>query len=92
MSKALNEIRALMKEDPLDRPAIAGLLDSGDHDLRVQAIRTMSGRQQANLWDACMGRSTTLEDLVPPEHPGATEVIHVGRNSLPAFRDQAIIR
>ena len=87
MSTTMQEIQKLMKEDPIDRVALAELLDDADHPQRVAAIRTFTGKQQANLWDACMGHSTSLEDLVPPEHPAATEVIHVGRNSLPAFRD-----
>ncbi|MEC9072550.1 MAG: hypothetical protein VX938_09240, partial [Myxococcota bacterium] len=61
----LQEIQRLLKEDPMDRAALAKLFDDSDHAQRVAAIRLISGKQQANLWDACMGRDTCLEDLVP---------------------------
>jgi hypothetical protein len=79
-------VRAALRAQPLDISALGEALDAlaGD-DARVSAIRAIGGRDQARIWAAATGRSTTLGDIVPPDREPATEVIHAGKNSLPVF-------
>jgi hypothetical protein len=74
--------------DRLDVSALAAYLDSLDQATRVRVVRTLTGREQARLFDAAAGvRPIVLEDLVPPGVPALTQVIHYGRNYLPLFHD-----
>ena len=69
----------------LDMPALAAYLDSLDQASRVRETRTLSGREQARLFDAAAGvRPIALGDLVPPDVPPFVQVIHHGRNYLPS--------
>ena len=51
----------------------------------VALVRTIDGNHQRRLWEAAAGRPVRLDDLVPTDCAAAVEVIHWGRNSLPAF-------
>jgi hypothetical protein len=75
-----------LKASPLDIDALCAALNALDGDeVRVTAVRSIGGGDQAKIWAAAAGRSTTLEDIVPSNHAPATEVIHAGKNSLPVF-------
>jgi hypothetical protein len=52
----------------------------------VQAVRALERRQLARLFDAAESNpKTTLDDFVPDGVPALEQVIHEGKNSLPAF-------
>jgi hypothetical protein len=54
---------------------------------RVRAVRELGKPEQARLFDAAAGvRPVGLADLVPEGTAPLVEVVHAGRNSLPAFR------
>jgi len=75
-----------LKATPLDIDALGAALNALDgDDSRVTAVRSIGGRDQAKIWAAAAGRSTSLEDIVPSSVAPATEVIHAGKNSLPVF-------
>lgn len=61
------------------------VLDTSGHTARVLAIRGLKAPQLAALFDACAdGEALTLDYFVPTSEP-MVEVIHEGKNSLPAF-------
>jgi len=73
-------------QGPLDLPAFSRWLDSLNAEARIAAARGLSGRQQAVLFEAAQGfRPITLDHFVPPAIGLNQQVIHYGRNSLPAF-------
>ncbi|SRR6266700_9818 len=75
-----------LTEDRFDVSALGAYLDALDQSTRVREVRTLSGREQALLFDAAAGeRPITLGDLVAPDVPPLAQVIHHGRNSLSLF-------
>lgn len=70
----------------VDLDALAHALDGVGHETRLRAIVELGRREMAALYEAAADNPpTTLEDFVPAGHPPMTEVIHHGKNSLPAF-------
>jgi hypothetical protein len=73
-------------ERRVDLLALARYLDGLDDATRLREVRTLSGREQAVLFDAADGfRSLSLDDLVPAGVAPLDQVIHQGRNYLPVF-------
>lgn len=74
------------KPDSVDLDGLRAYLDGLDHQGRLAATRQLGGRQQARLFEAAQGfKPLTLDDFVPAGVGTLTEVIHDGRNTLPAF-------
>jgi hypothetical protein len=72
--------------DPLDLPRLATVLDELGHLGRVDTIHGWDRDTMARLYEAAQGfRKVTLDDYVPPSAAPLAEVIHHGKNSLPAF-------
>jgi hypothetical protein len=72
-------------ETHLDIPRLAKDLDELGHSGRLWSIRQWTPRDMAILWEATKGvRAITLEDFVPAAVEPLVEVIHHGKNSLPA--------
>jgi hypothetical protein len=72
--------------DPLDLPRLASVLDGLGHAGRVANIREWDRELMSKLYEAAKGfKPVTLDDYVPPTTAPLTEVIHHGKNSLPAF-------
>ena len=72
--------------DPLDLPRLTQVLDELGHLGRLDTVRGWDGDTMAKLYEALKGyKPLTLEYFVPPDVPPLTEVIHHGKNSLPAF-------
>jgi hypothetical protein len=72
--------------DPLDLPRLSQVLDELGHLGRVDTVRGWDGATMALLFDAIKGyQPLSLDYFVPPELPPLAEVIHHGKNSLPAF-------
>lgn len=77
--------RDLLGLGPIDVAALQAQLDPLREDQRVTFVRALSKADMIRLWDACDGRVVSAEDFVPAAVPDRTEVIHKGKNSLPAF-------
>jgi hypothetical protein len=72
--------------DPLDLPRLTQVLDELGHLGRLETVRAWDGGTMAKLYEAMKGyQPVTLDYFVPPAIPPLTEVIHHGKNSLPAF-------
>jgi len=71
----------------IDLPRLSKDLDELGHSGRLWSVYQWTGADMATLWEAAQGaRPLTLDDYVPPSTPPLTEVIHHGKNSLPAFK------
>ncbi len=65
---------------------IADHLDGLSHPQRLAEVRSLGRKEQARLFEAARGvRPISLVDLVPAATPAMREVVHHGRNTLPAF-------
>jgi hypothetical protein len=79
-------IQQLISGPSPNMTALAQLLDSLDPRARLEQLRRLTGREQAQLFDAAHGfRPIQLADFVPAGMPPLREVIHEGRNSLPVL-------
>ena len=66
--------------------AIASHLDGLAPDTRQTQVQALGRGSQIKLWDiAAAAKPLTLDHFVPAGTPARTEVIHHGRNTLPAF-------
>jgi hypothetical protein len=81
------DLSAMIKSNA-KAPDIAAHLDGIGHSGRLGEIYALTGHEQKQLY-ACAADSPplTLDYFVPPGVPDATEVIHYGKNSQPAFRE-----
>jgi hypothetical protein len=72
-------------ETHLDVPRLSKDLDDLGTPGRVWAVRQWTRANMATLWEAVKGfRAVTLDDFVAPAVPPHVQVIHHGKNSLPA--------
>jgi hypothetical protein len=70
----------------LDLPRLAKDLDELGHAGRLWAVNQWTRANMATLWDAVKGlRPLTLDDFVPPAVAPYAQVVHHGKNSLPAI-------
>jgi hypothetical protein len=70
----------------LDLPRLGKDLDELGHPARLWAVHQWARTVQATLWEAAKGfRPVTLDDYVPSGTEPLVEVIHHGRNTLPAY-------
>jgi len=73
-------------EPKIDLPRLAQVLDELGHLGRVDTVRRWGRKKQAALYEAAQGfRPVTLDDFVPKGIDPLVEVIHHGKNTLPAF-------
>jgi hypothetical protein len=76
----------LLRSGRFDLEDVGRRLDQLHPAARLTAVRSLGGRAQAELYDAAKGaRKLRLEDLVPHQTAVMQEVVHEGKNSLPAF-------
>jgi hypothetical protein len=73
--------------DPhLDLGRLGTVLDEIGHQARLWSVYQFTRRDMARLWEATKGvHPITLDYYVPASTPPLVEVIHHGKNSLPAF-------
>jgi hypothetical protein len=72
-------------ETHLDLPRLAKDLDELGHPARLWAVRQWTREDMAILWEATKGfLPVALDYFVPPSVSPLHEVIHHGKNSLPA--------
>ena len=86
MPDIADDIVNAAKADPPALDRVETLFDEAAHEQRVAAIRQFGRTLQRKLYDAAEGRGVDLDQLVEPETPPMTEVIHEGQNTLPVFR------
>jgi hypothetical protein len=73
-------------ETHLDLARLSRDLDGVGHWARVWSVRQWTRADMAILWDAARGfRPVVLDDFVSPSIPPLVQVIHEGKNSLPAY-------
>jgi hypothetical protein len=81
-----SELDDLLRSGSFDIADVGRRLDQLAPAVRLAAVRSLGGRAQAELYDAAKGvRKLRLEDLVPSTVEPLQEVVHEGKNSLPAF-------
>jgi hypothetical protein len=81
------ELNQLLTCGDFDVRQVGAMLDALDGPARLHAVRSLSGRAQAQLFEAAQGvRTVSLDDLVPPSSGLLQEVPHYGINSLLMFR------
>lgn len=82
----MGNLRQLLSGDGSNMKAIEDHLSGLTSGDRVAEIRSLDRFHQQNLFDAAKGyRPISLSDLVPEDHPPMTELVHHGKNSLPAL-------
>jgi hypothetical protein len=82
----MGRLRDLLSEDSPDIRVVEAHLDAIEGEARVSEIRSLGRAQQARLFDAAEGhKAISLDDLVPANREAMEEVVHHGKNSLPAF-------
>lgn len=84
----LSTLTDLIRDQATSVEQIGQWLDRLDPEARKREIRSLASRDIRELYGrAASSHHLTLEDFVPPGTPEGQEVIHWGRNSLPAFND-----
>jgi hypothetical protein len=82
----MTTLRELLSADAQDMRAVAAHLDGLDPTARVEQVRALGRSHQARLFEAAEGfKPIALDDLVAPDREAMNEVVHLGKNSLPAF-------
>lgn len=82
----MSQILRYFTADSVDLPALSAWLDGLAPAQRRDELLGLGRRQQARLFEAAAGfRPLGLDDLVPATVADGQEVIHHGRNSLPAY-------
>ena len=73
-------------EGGTDLSGLSSFLDGLSSEARLAAVRELSGKEQAALFEAAQGKKPlTAADFVPEATPPLRQVIHEGKNSLPLF-------
>ena len=86
MAGGKSELDLNLRGGSFDITEVGRELDALRPAERVAAIRSLSPRAQAHLYEAAKGvRKLRLSDLVPLDVEPLTQVVHEGKNSLPMF-------
>jgi hypothetical protein len=70
----------------VDMGGLADYLDHLSAPARLRQVRTLGKHEQAKLFEASGALPIALTHFVPAATPPLREVLHYGRNSLPAFQ------
>lgn len=70
---------------PSSIDALASRLESESETGRVAFVRALTKADMVRLWDLTEGRGVKVDDFVPAGTRLGREIIHAGKNSLPAF-------
>lgn len=80
-------LKDLLLDDSKSIADVTAYLDALGHEHRLEEVLGCGGKHQAAMYDkAAAAPPITLEHFVPADVPSLTEVIHHGRNTLPAFK------
>jgi hypothetical protein len=78
------DVRNLIGKAP-DVARLGKVLDEVGHEARVWSVYQWTRKDMARVWEAAKGvHPISLDDYVPPGTDAHVEVIHHGKNSLPA--------
>jgi hypothetical protein len=81
-----HDLDALLRRGSFDLRDVRVELDRMAPDERLRCVRALSGKAQAQLFEAAKGAAKlTLEDMVPASVAPLQEVPHHGKNSLLLF-------
>ena len=69
----------------LDHDRAADQFEEASAEERVAITESIDAKTQARLWEACEGRTVTIEEMVPRDLGPLRPVIFHGKNSLPMF-------
>jgi hypothetical protein len=73
-------------EPKINLERLSEVLDGLGHEGRVHCVRGWDKKQMTALFEACAGfRALTIDHFAPSSMAPLAEVIHDGKNSLPAF-------
>ena len=79
-------VDVIVGKKDIDLKRLQEVLDGLGHVGRVDTIRGWGKDVQSRLYEAAKGfKPLTLDDFVPPSVDPLVEVIHHGKNTLPAF-------
>ena len=82
----MGRLRELLSTEAPDMREIESYLDGLVSSERVEEIRSLGRKHQTRLFEAAQGhRALSLDDIVEPERAPMDEVVHHGKNTLPAF-------
>lgn len=82
----MTALRELLEQDPPDIKAIEAHLDSLESADRITQVRALGRKHLSRLFEAAAGhKSISVEDIVNGTSGAMQEVVHHGKNSLPAF-------
>ncbi len=80
------DIHTFLAAASVDMAGLADYLDRLDAPARLREVRSLVKREQVKLFEVAAGALPIhLDHFVPAGTPPLREVIHYGRNSLPAF-------
>ncbi|MGD8317540.1 MAG: hypothetical protein PVH21_07695 [Myxococcales bacterium] len=81
----MESLRDMLSGQP-DMKVIESHLDGLDWGRRVEEVRALGRSHQARLFASAQGhKPISLDDIVPHDRGPMSEVIHLGKNSLPLF-------
>lgn len=81
----VSALRPAPAADLTDAQALARRLEAMPEPDRVAFVRGLRKVDMEALWQACDGRAVGVDDFVPAGTRLGREIIHAGKNSLPAF-------
>ena len=84
-AKGLDELLAMVDGSSLDMDLLDQALNESDPETRLAFVRALKPARQKKLFEAASGRKVTLDAIVPPGEGELNEIIHEGKNTLPAF-------
>lgn len=83
--QVVKNLRGAFGPSSLDVETFRATLDGLSPEARVGEVRALGKADQVRLWDGCEGRTVSAEAFVPAHVTVGREVIHYGKNTLPAF-------
>jgi hypothetical protein len=80
-------LKDLLLDEDTPLSGVAEYLDAMPHEARLDEVMSCNRKQQVAMYaKAAAAAPITFEHFVPSNLPALTEVIHHGRNTLPAFK------
>jgi hypothetical protein len=82
----MGRLRESLENGSFDLERTASYLDSLDHETRLAEVAELGRKAQARLFEAAASADPVrVEDIVPSSLGPLREVVHHGKNTLPAF-------
>jgi hypothetical protein len=81
----MTNLKSMLSARAPDMDEIASYLDGLSNSARTEQAVSLDRDEQKRVFELAKGRALDLAYFVPEETPPMREVVHEGRNSLPAF-------